>query len=230
MSDTRKIHQVPRREILRHKWGNTADIMREIVAVCSDETLVEQVREFAQQYRGNDPDSQYKGLQKLWEFARFQIDYEIDPEGWQFIKHPGRVWWDNKNGDGSDCKSLAIFVYFCCRAIGVPCFIRFASYDADREIKHVYPVALLPEFGEVPLDAVYTSFDAEQGGMTNQIDRKPKGWNSPNIGKLATDKATMPTETASVVSTWSEKWKALEPWKKAAAIIGGIFLLNEATK
>lgn len=167
----KKIHAPARREVTRYSWGDTSDIMRTIMSVVNKDELKDQVCEFAKAFEGRTVEEQYQLLQKLWEFARFEIQYKIDPTGYQYIKHPGRLWAD---GSG-DCKSLSIFIYFVCRCAGVPCFLRFASYDPDKEVRHVYPVAVI-DGQEVIVDAVYHKFDQEER-YTFHLDRRSKVFN-----------------------------------------------------
>lgn len=175
----RTIEQVPRKEIIHHHWGDTSDIIRVVMAVVNKDYLQRQVEVFAKSFRGNTADEQYEGLRRLWAFCRNNIYYEPDPPGVQDILHPARLW-DKRTGD---CKSLTVFIYFVCRANGIPCYIRFASYASDGQIGHVYPVAIVG--GEaVPVDAVYKHFDRE-AKATKIKDKFPVVWDTQPVRKVA---------------------------------------------
>jgi transglutaminase-like putative cysteine protease len=156
-SATRYIEQVPRREIVHHEWGDTKDIITVLMAVVNKDHLKSQVRRFAKEFKGHDADSQYRQLKELHRFCRRNIRYMKDPDGLQDIMHPARTWSERRG----DCKSLTVFIFFVCRALGVPCFIRFASYEKSKNIGHVYPVAIL-DGRAVPVDAVFEHFDGEE--------------------------------------------------------------------
>ena len=178
------IYQVQREEVTRHTWGDTNDIINTVVSVCNKDHLKDYILDFAQKFKGKSVDDQYSKLKQLWHFCRFDIIYEKDPDGYQFIKHPHRTFWDSQNGDGADCKSLSIFIYFVCRCIDIPCFLRFSSYKTDKEIGHVYPVAILPGGRTVPIDSVYKQFDAEEK-PTSVRDRFTRLYNSAAIRRNA---------------------------------------------
>jgi hypothetical protein len=174
-----RIPNPTRRETLLVKNGNTGDIIKSLMKVADMDYQAAQVSEFAQRFKGTDPDDQYQKLKELWKYTRKEITYEEDPEGKQLIKDPARVYWDNRKGDGTDCKSLSLFEYSVCRAIGVQCYFEFVSFfewweDKSKRITHVYPVAIVPGIGEVVLDAVYTRFDERPPGITRLVKKYTK--------------------------------------------------------
>lgn len=166
-----EIPQAPRREILHFNWGNTDQIMTVIMAVANKEHLGKQVEKFSEAFRAQ-PGQQYEKLGELWAYVRSSIPYVPDPAGVQKIKHPARTWEDAERGEGSDCKSMSIFIRFCLYNLGIPHFLRFASYIPSKRIQHVYVVALL-NGQEVILDTVYEKFD-EEVEYTWKKDKKPE--------------------------------------------------------
>lgn len=147
-----------------HRDGDTADIVKSLLLVANMDYQAGQVSEFAQRFKGSNATDQYEKLKELWRFTRREIRYEEDPKGQQLIKDPARVYHDSLKGDGTDCKSLSLFEYSVCRAIGIPCYFEFVSFfskleDRGQRFTHVYPVAIVPGIGEVVLDAVHTKFD-----------------------------------------------------------------------
>lgn len=172
------IQDVPRREIIHERWGNTADIMRVIMEVANKTELTEQVRAFAENYRSGTVEGQYNQLKSLWQFVRQNIRYEKDAPGTQDILHPARLW-DTRKGD---CKSLTVFIHFCLCALGIPSVIRFASYDKSKEIGHVYNVAILGGRA-VPIDACIDTFDAQEKAK-KITDKFPKVFDSSDVRSL----------------------------------------------
>ena len=95
-------------------------------------------------------------MRKLWQFVKYNIRYKEDPEGFQFVKYPFRLY----NDDVGDCKSFTLFIVSVLQNMGIPYTIRFTRY-ATGPVTHVYPVAHLPD-GDVIVDAVWTHFDSEK--------------------------------------------------------------------
>lgn len=186
-----------RTAIIRHAWGDTRDIMSVLMDVVNKDHLVGQVRGFAKQYDSKTVDGQYAKLKKLWHWVRHEVRYQEDPVGTQDIKHPYRTYAERKTGT-ADCKSKTVFIYFVCRALDIPCFIRFVSYWDDKavvfeksrgnqvdygQIGHVYPVAVLG--GQtVVLDAVHTQFDSEVRPV-RVVDKFPEVYSDTQIRRLA---------------------------------------------
>lgn len=170
-------------------WGDTEDIMKVIVGV-SNKDLEGQVKEFAQQFKGRSTADQYEKLEKLWRFTKYKIKYRADKDKEpQRVRHPANAYLVKDLG--VDCKSKTLFNYFVMKALGIPCFIRFAAYkyNANRtlnkakDIGHVYPVAIL-DGRPVAVDSVYDYFDAEEKAV-KIIDKFPSAWDSPGIRALA---------------------------------------------
>ena len=165
-----EIPQAPRREILHFNWGNTDQIVGVIMSVANKERLYKQVEKFSENFQAQ-PGREYKALGDLWAYVRNNVPYVPDPVGIQQIKHPARTWEDAERGEGSDCKSMSIFIRFCLYNMGIPHVLRFASYVKSKRIQHVYVVALI-DGQEVPIDTVYEKFGQEVD-YTWKTDKKP---------------------------------------------------------
>lgn len=87
--------------------------------------------------------------QKIFGYMVENTRYMLDPDGVQMIKSPARLL---KDGCG-DCKSYTMFIASCLHCAGIPCKVRFVSFDGGDQYTHVYPVAV-DEYGrEIPMDA-----------------------------------------------------------------------------
>lgn len=154
--------------IVHYKDGSTSDIIRVVMRVVNKSELAKQVAEFSEGFGSDDAREQYALLKELWRFVRYKITYKRDPEGIQDIQHPARLW---ARGYG-DCKSKTVFIYFVLKNLGIPVKIRFASYTADLNITHVYPIAIL-NGKEVVMDSTIDRFDYEATGATKITDKYP---------------------------------------------------------
>lgn len=212
MMNTAAIPNPPRRVIVHHRWGGTKDIMAVIMAVVDNEALTAQVATFAEAYRGAGPEQQKEGLRRLWQTCRTQIKYQEDANGTQAIKHPARTWAEKQ----ADCKSLTVFIYHVCRALDVPCFIRFSSYDESKQIGHVYPVAVLDGVA-VPVDAVWHRFDDEK--RPTYFENHLPGVFAQDAEMLRAVKTSKPNNSAiGNIDCW---WHRLKDWQKALAVCIG---------
>lgn len=178
------IAKVPRK-VLSEKWGDLNDIMALVIKVCEDENLTKQVAVFAFPFKGQGFNDQYRKLENLHGWVRRNIRYRKDTPPYQDVKHPAALWREKVG----DCKSMTVFIFHVCRAIGVKCKIRFASYNPEKEVQHVYPVAILAG-EEIPIDAVISTFDDEETA-TKTIDKMPKIREIAGVGNA--QKATPPT-------------------------------------
>lgn len=96
----------------------------------------------------------------IWEFLKIKIPYLIDKPGYQWIKSPGRLWFE-KSGD---CKSYSVFAASCLTNLNIPYGYRFTSYDSnDPTPTHVYVYVPLKNGKEIIIDAVWSGpFNTEK--------------------------------------------------------------------
>lgn len=208
-----------RRDTLLVSNGSTGDIIKSLMRIADLDYQAAQVSEFAQRFKGSGADDQYQKLKELWKYTRREIQYAED-QGGQFIKDPGRVYWDNKKGIGTDCKSLSLFEYSVCRAIGVPCYFEFVSFfskweDGKQRITHVYPVAIVAG-QDVVLDAVYSKFDERPPGITRLVKKYTKVFNSMAdiyhiAGLKGTPKGQAQPTAADLASELKDRAKLVKP-------------------
>jgi hypothetical protein len=170
----------PEKKQLMFADGRTVDIQKVIFEVNADK-IWRDTKELSQQFERSK-----QGLQKLWRFVKYKIRYREDPEGYQFIKYPARLWADR----AGDCKSFTLFIVSVLQNLGIKYTIRFTSYQKnDRTVTHVYPVAHL-DGEDIILDAVWFYFNSEKRYAHKQDHKFSKSMAaiykvSENVGKVA---------------------------------------------
>ena len=79
-----------------------------------------------------------KSFYDLWHFVKYNIDYQEDEDGYQWIQSPSALY---KKRVG-DCKSFTVFISSVLQNWGIEHVIRFVSYSKyDKDVTHVYVVA-----------------------------------------------------------------------------------------
>jgi hypothetical protein len=135
------------------KNGSTKDIIDSInrqISKYNDPRFCE----FSKQF-GDGMD----GLKRLWNFVRYQIKYEKDTFETSHQMSPPALWHLGKG----DCKSKTIFIACVLKSLGIPFVIRYTNYDKrEKEVKHVYLVAILDNSKKIPIDSVYYWFGQEK--------------------------------------------------------------------
>lgn len=169
------IKESPQWEITRYRDGETEDIIETILY--ADTRSSGFIRPGVECLVAS---TQYKTLENIWRFVKYNIKYRADRSGHERIKSPGALF---TSGYG-DCKSLSIATGAILRALRIPYQYRFASYDSG-DFSHVYVVADGVD-GPVILDAVYDYFDEEHPYIRRK-DIRPKSSPKPmaGIGQLA---------------------------------------------
>lgn len=79
----------------------------------------------------------YETCYKIFCYVLDNVEYKEDPGNNQYVKTPARLIYD---GVG-DCKSMCIFICSCLSCLGIPCRMRFVSFDNREIYTHVYAVA-----------------------------------------------------------------------------------------
>ncbi len=132
---------------VKYKDGNTQDIIS--VVLYGDSKAAFYTKEFAPSLKGT---SVLNTCQNIWRFVKTQIPYVLDPEGKQFIKSPGRLWFDK----AGDCKSFSVFTASCLKNLNIPYGYRFTSYKKSNPTPtHVYVYVPLANGKEIILDSVW---------------------------------------------------------------------------
>lgn len=170
----RIIKKSPQWEILRHRDGETADIIETILY--ADSKSKGFVMFGVDCLKGA---SEYDTLKNVWKFVKGNIRYRADRPGHERIKSPGALF---ASGYG-DCKSLSVSIGAILRALGIPFQYRFTAYD-NGEFSHVYVVADGAN-GPVVLDAVHTKFDDEVPYHRKKDIRPPNSASVNGLPKIA---------------------------------------------
>ena len=146
------IRPAKNKETLRFHDGNTVDIQKVIFEVNTDK-IWKDTEELSQRFAKTK-----SGLNDLWRFVKHKIRYKEDPDGFQYIKYPAKLWADREG----DCKGFMLFIVSVLQNLGIKYTIRFTSYKKGSEIvTHVYPVAHL-DGEDIILDAVWHYFNSEK--------------------------------------------------------------------
>lgn len=147
----RVIKDSPQWEIMRHRNGDTADIIETILY--ADMHSADFVLSGAECLQGS---TEYRTFENVWTFVKYNLKYKPDRPGHERIKSPGALF---KSGYG-DCKSYSVAIGAILRAFSIPYRYRFASYD-NGDFTHVYVIATMKNGEDVVLDAVHKRFDDE---------------------------------------------------------------------
>jgi len=145
------IRTSPQTEIVRHRNGDTPDIIETILYMDGHATQWVNV-DNVECLRGA---TNYDTLHNVWQFVKRNLRYQADRPGHERVKSPGALY---SSGHG-DCKSFSIAEGALLKALGVPYRYRFAAYEPG-DFTHVYIVATI-DGRDVVMDAVHTDFDAE---------------------------------------------------------------------
>lgn len=164
-------------EFVRHRSGDTADIIRTIMYADAHSGVFVSP-ESANCMRGYD---QYETLRNVWTAVRKQIKYRADKPGHERVKSPGALV---ASGVG-DCKSFSLLIGSILRALNIPFVYRFTSY-APGDYTHVYVVAHTG-MGDVIMDAVHTKFDDEVR-YKKKIDLTPDDY---SVDQVKAQRATI---------------------------------------
>lgn len=193
----RHIKKTSNREETIFENGDTEDIISVILR--ADGLAAPFTADFAPFIRGR---SVKETAENAWSFVKTNIRYRKDRPGHERIKSPAKLWED-KTGD---CKSYSVFIASIFQNLGIRYVYRFAHYPngrLDKDVNHVFPVALDENGQEIPTDAVADYFDYEEP-YEYAIDYNPQT-GKQSIGALP----------------------ALPAWLKiAGAFVGGLIVYN----
>jgi hypothetical protein len=147
------------------KDGDTEDIAKVLIQVIKSD-IDQQTKAFSKNFSRDIP-----SMRRLWHFVKYDIPYQRDPLGKQWIQTPSRLW--NKGKGKGDCKSKTAFIVSVLRNLGFKLgqdiIIRFSSFHKVKDHKkrksymltHVYPLVQLN--GQwIIMDTVWHTFNAEK--------------------------------------------------------------------
>ena len=143
------------------KNGNTGDIIAAVLE--ADGKSKAQTAELSKQFERSP-----EGLQKIWNYVKYNFRYVEDPNGQQWIKSPERLFFEREG----DCKSFTIFVNSILQNLKIDYTTRFISQNQDKDATHVYTVATLNGKNYI-IDTVYNEFNKEPR-YTYKYDYKNK--------------------------------------------------------
>lgn len=181
---------------LVNSHGDTADIIREVLATFNDEWR--QCYEVAPFLKA---ETEFETCKNIFNFVLGNISYKEDPAGKQWVKTPGRLF---KDGVG-DCKSMAIMVASCCRCLNIPCIFRFVAFGTEN-VTHVYVVTK----SGIIIDPV------------ERVNGKPKF----NYAGDFTKKIDMETTSIYRLSGIGASTDVYEVWMNGTCFIDNTFALN----
>lgn len=120
------------KKILITSRGGNKHVINTILEVLSEN--INACSEIVKQLVGLDV---YSQCYSVFEYVVENIQYIEDPGHNQYIKTPARTLADGF----ADCKSMAIFIACCLKALNIPCEIRFVDFRGNKIYTHVYVVA-----------------------------------------------------------------------------------------
>ncbi len=109
----------------------------------------------------------------IFNFLKQNVTYDIEPGSRQTLKSPASIL---AQGYG-DCKQYSQFIGGILDAIkrnkgGAEWCYRFASYNPEKQIQHVFVVALDKQGNEIWIDPVLKTFN-QRKEYTYKVDKKP---------------------------------------------------------
>src|SRR5258708_1158025 len=99
----RYIPKPENKQVLKKQNGLTRDIIKEVLACYRDSK--DQLKQFGPYLKSR---TIKETCNNIWNFWKDNIQYQIDPEGKQWIKTPAAVWASKF----CDCKSFSVPVAF----------------------------------------------------------------------------------------------------------------------
>lgn len=156
-----------RNEVQTLYWNASTDDIISIIhhADRQSQPYTQQFAQYLSERHGTDKRAILKDVWELLKSLRYKAD-----DGHQKIKSPAQLISD---GVG-DCKSFSVFIASLCKNLGIKYVYRYADYDRDNDVNHVYIVAY-PDAGKpVVVDAVHTAFNSEAPGANYIFDIDPQ--------------------------------------------------------
>lgn len=124
--------RIENKKILITSRGGNKQVINTILEVLRDN--INTCTEIVKELRGADV---YSQCYSIFQYVVDNISYVEDAGNNQYVKTPARTLADGY----ADCKSMAIFIACCCKALGIPCELRFVDFRGNKIYTHVYIVA-----------------------------------------------------------------------------------------
>ena len=149
---TRQIPAPQNQAEQRFKVVDTDDIIE--VIMYANNLIDDSLKPAAQLLKGRN---EVETMENVWDYVNRTIEYEKDPPGLEMIKAPAMTV---ELGKG-DCKSFTILQAAMMKALGLNYKIRFAGYNGQPFVTHVYLVGVTSDGEEYIMDATHEEFDLE---------------------------------------------------------------------
>jgi hypothetical protein len=120
------------------------------------------------------------GLKQLFEFVDKTFTYEEDPPNAQWVQTPSYFYHESRKGD---CKSFTVFISSVVYSMGLDHIIRYSSYGT-KDFRHVYPVIVLPDGSQVPMDVVWKKQEGGPFGQEKPYTKKKDFYMKGGLYKL----------------------------------------------
>lgn len=162
-------------EKIKYKSGRTGDIMKETFS-CYRECN-QDVAKLVPYLQGNTP---FDTCFNIWNLISKNVRYKEDPEGWQWVREPKRLWW-SKTGD---CKSYAVFIASCLDHLGINFYFRFVNFPKDEKKGIHVPTHV---YIAVPYGDTEIIIDPASGGLPFNVEvpyKKKWDYAMTQVGRL----------------------------------------------
>ncbi len=104
----------------------------------------------------------------IWEWCYNHFQYEEDVKGKEQIKSPNYSFATRHIG--IDCDDFTVLISSMLHVLKIKHLFRVVKFDEKQGFQHIYPVVILPNGRELPMDCVLDSFDFEVP-FIEKIDR-----------------------------------------------------------
>jgi hypothetical protein len=182
---------------------STSDIINAIIN--AHYLYAEDYKKIAKYFEGaNDLET----AKNVFKFLKKNVRYVVDSEANQKIKSPSAII----NTGACDCKCYSLFIGGILGAMKIPFVYRFASYNKNKSLGHVF-IVMYYYAKEIYIDPVLDSFN-DQKKYTHKIDKMITSISG--IGKPAKKAAKK------AVLVKSNAPKAKQPFKKVLVKVAAV--------
>lgn len=104
-------------------------------------------------------ETQYQTCKSIWEWCYNHLQYKEDEKGKEQIKSPNVSFATRKIG--IDCDDFTVIISSMLHNLKINHLFKVVMYNEENGFQHIYPVAILSNGRQVPIDCVLDSFDFE---------------------------------------------------------------------
>lgn len=148
----------------------------------------------------------------VFKFLKNNVRYVVDSEENQKIKSPAAII----STGACDCKCYSLFIGGILGAMKIPFVYRFASYNKNKSLGHVF-VVMYYYAKEIYIDPVLDKFN-DQKKYTHKIDKmitSISGIGKPSVKRVA-------KKEAKAVAKQNKEPKAKQPFKKVLVKVAAV--------